>query len=129
MLFVVEVMMLRGGEVKDIIELKRQGLSVSQISAMSGYDRKTIRKYLGNPKIPVYKPRCSNGSKLEPFYEYLQHRMSEGVWNASVLFREILSLGYTGQVSILRDWIHPQREQHIVHWILLFPSRLHCILF
>lgn len=103
--------MLRGGEVKDIIELKRQGLSVSQISAMSGYDRKTIRKYLGNPKIPVYKPRCSNGSKLEPFYEYLQHRMSEGVWNASVLFREIVSLGYTGQVSILRDWIHPQREQ------------------
>ena len=68
MLFVVEVMMLRGGEVNDIIELKRQGLSVSQISAMSGYDRKTIRKYLGNPKIPMYKPRISGGSKLEPFY-------------------------------------------------------------
>ena len=60
MLFVVEVMMLRGGEVNDIIELKRQGLSVSQISAMSGYDGKTIRKYLGNPKIPVYKPRISS---------------------------------------------------------------------
>ena len=45
MFFVVEVMMLRGGEVNDIIELKRQGLSVSQISAMSSYDRKTIRKY------------------------------------------------------------------------------------
>lgn len=37
--------------------------------------------------------------------------MSEGVWNASVLIREIVSLEYTGQVSILRDWIHPQREQ------------------
>jgi lambda repressor-like predicted transcriptional regulator len=44
MLFLLEVMMLRGREVKDIIELKRQGLSLSQISAMSGYDRKTIRK-------------------------------------------------------------------------------------
>jgi transposase len=76
MLFLVEVMMLRGGEVKDIIELKRQGLSVSQISAMSGYDRKTIRKYLGNPKIPVYKPRISGGSKLEPFYGYLSRRVN-----------------------------------------------------
>ncbi len=44
MFFVVEVMMLRGGEVNDIIELKRQGLSAIQISAMSGYDRKTIRQ-------------------------------------------------------------------------------------
>ena len=49
MLFVAEVMMLRGGEVNDIIELKRQGLSVSQISAISGNDRMTIPKYLGNP--------------------------------------------------------------------------------
>ena len=103
--------MLRGGEVNDIIELKRQGLSVSQISAMSGYDRKTIRKYLGNPKIPVYKPRISGGSKLEPFYGYLSDRMSEGAWNAVVLFREIVQLGYTGKVTILRMWMHPQREQ------------------
>lgn len=96
--------MLRGGEVNDIIELKRQGLSVSQISAMSGYDRKTIRKYLGNPKIPMYKPSISNGSKLEPFYGYLSQRMAEGAWNAVVLFREIVQLGYTGKVTILRMW-------------------------
>jgi len=45
MLFVGEVMMLRGGEVNDIIELKRQVISVSHISSMSGYDCKTIRMY------------------------------------------------------------------------------------
>jgi transposase len=32
--------------VSDIGELKRQGLSVQAISMFTGFDRKTIRKYL-----------------------------------------------------------------------------------
>ncbi len=115
--------MLRGGEVNDIIELKRQGLSVSQISAMSRYDRKTVRKYLGNPKIPVYKPRISSGSKLEPLYGYLSQRMSEGEWNAVVLFREIVELGYTGKVTILRISMQPQREQATQVVVRRFETR------
>jgi transposase len=35
--------------------------------------------------------------------------MSEGAWNAVVLFREIVQLGYTGKVTILRMWLLPQR--------------------
>jgi transposase len=37
--------MLRGGEVKEISELRRQGLSVTQISTVTGFDRKAIRNY------------------------------------------------------------------------------------
>jgi transposase len=35
--------------VQEITELKREGLRISAISELSGYDRKTIRKYLLAP--------------------------------------------------------------------------------
>ena len=38
--------MLRGKDVQDMEELKRQGLSIRAISRLTGYDRKTISKYL-----------------------------------------------------------------------------------
>ena len=37
---------LRSMEVQDIEELKRQGMSVSGIAQVTGFDRKTIRKYI-----------------------------------------------------------------------------------
>ncbi len=42
--------MLRGKEVSDIEELKRQGLSIQAISKLTGFDRKTIRKYRLKPE-------------------------------------------------------------------------------
>ena len=95
--------MLRGGEVKDIQELKRQALSISQISAHTGFDAKTIRKYLQDPKRPHYGPRQHTPSKLDPFKAYLEQRLQSGVWNAVVLLRELKEKGYTGGYSILRD--------------------------
>lgn len=41
-----------------ILELHRQGLSVSAIAARTGHDRKTVRKYIREaPAVPKYKPR------------------------------------------------------------------------
>jgi transposase len=97
--------------VQDIEELKRQGLSVRAISRLTGYDRKTIRRYLLEPRgVPVYGPRPTGPSKLDAFKEYLQERMQAGVWNARVLLRELRERGYTGSYTILTDWLRPQRE-------------------
>jgi len=35
--------------------------------------------------------------------------MRAGVWNAQVLLRELRERNYTGEYTILRDWLHPQR--------------------
>ena len=59
--------MLRGREVKDITELRRQGLTISQIGAVTGFDRKTIRKYLNDPTTPHYVARKKRDSKLDAF--------------------------------------------------------------
>jgi transposase len=98
-------------EVNELIELKRQGLSIKAISAATGFDRKTIRKYLGKPDaIPAYAPRPPRPSMLEPFHGYLRERLSAGVWNGVVLLRELKERGYTGGYTILTDWLRPQRS-------------------
>lgn len=103
--------MFRGKDVQEIEELKRQGLSQRTISELTGYDRKTIRRYLGGGSgMPVYGPRPAAASKLDPFKDYLKERMQAGVWNAQVLLRELRKKNYTGGYTILKDWLHPQRE-------------------
>lgn len=108
--------MLRGGDVTDLQELKRQGLSISQISSMSGFDRKTVRKYLRSDgsdgaAVPQYVPRPERSGKLDSFAPYVEERLSAGVWNAVVLLQELRSRGYTGGYTILKDYLRPLRHQ------------------
>jgi transposase len=97
--------------VEEISALKREGLSIQKISQLTGFDRKTIRKYLLKPEgRPEYGPRPAPMSKLEPFKPYLDERLKAGVWNAQVLLRELRQRNYGGGYTILTDWLRPQRE-------------------
>ena len=63
---------------EEINQLKRDGLSILAISNLTGYDRKTIRKYLSEPTAkPEYPPRPRPAGKLEPFKAYLSERLQE----------------------------------------------------
>ena len=95
----------------DFAEMKREGLSIQAISSLTGFDRKTVRKYLLQPdEIPAYGPRPSSPSKLDEFKPYLEERLKAGVWNAAVLLRELRARSYAGGYTILKDWLQPQRE-------------------
>jgi len=62
----------------------------SASSKLTGWERKTIRKYLLQPNaVPQYGPRRKHASKLDLFKPYLEERMRAGVWNAQVLLREL----------------------------------------
>ena len=50
--------MIRLGELMMILELHRQGVSISAIARRTGRDPKTIRKYIERGiEAPVYGPR------------------------------------------------------------------------
>ena len=102
--------MLRGGDVSEIRELHRQGLSVTQIHALTGFARSTIRKYLKQPGTPRYSPRPKQPGKLDPFLPFLEERLQAGVWNAVVLLKELKERGYTGGYTILKEYLHPRRQ-------------------
>jgi transposase len=102
--------MLRGGDVKEIQEFHRQGLSITQIQQLTGYSRDTIRKYLETTGIPRYGPRPPRPTKLDPFIPFLEERLKAGVWNAVVLFRELKERGYDGSYTRVKAYLHPRRE-------------------
>lgn len=105
--------MLRGADVNEIQQLHREGLSISQISALKDIDRKTVRKYLhaGAPQVPRYGPRPTRQSLLGPFVPYIQARLAAGVWNAVVLLGEIKERGYQGHYTLLCDYLRPLRQE------------------
>jgi transposase len=83
--------------VHELEEMKQMGLSVLAISEVTGYDRKTVWKYLLEPEgLPSYGPRGSPPSKLDAHKPYLEDRLTAGVWNAQVLLRELRQRGYDG---------------------------------
>ena len=102
--------LLRGGDVDDLRTFRRQGLSISEIHRLTGFDRKTIRKYLLHPERPRYGPRTPRPSKLESYKPYVAERLQAGVWNARVLLRELRARGYVGGYTILTDYLRPQRQ-------------------
>jgi transposase len=115
--------LLRGRDVDEIKELKREGLSIRAISRLTGYDRKTISRYLLAPAgRPVYKTRPSAATNLEPFKAYLKERLKAGVWNAQVLFRELRERDYGGGYSTLTEWLRPQRKEGLVVAVRRFET-------
>lgn len=103
--------MLRGGQVRAMYELKGKGQSIRGIAREVGVSRNTVRKYLRASEIPKAKPRARRGSKLNPYKEYLEERLSHGVDNCMVLLREIRERGYTGGYTILKDYVQPLRRK------------------
>lgn len=94
----------------EILQLKRSGLAISQIAAITGFNRRTIRKYLVHPDTPRYPARAPRPTKLDPFHPYLQQRLTQGAWNATVLFRELKERGYEGGYTALKEFLRPLRK-------------------
>jgi transposase len=109
--------------VEEVNELRRQGLSIRAISQLTGYNRRTVRKYLLKPAgRPVYGPRPEPVSKLDPFKPYVKERLLSGVWNAQVLLRELRERNYSGSYTILTDWLRPQRTEALAVAVRRFET-------
>jgi transposase len=80
--------LLRGKDVQELKELQRQGMSIQAISKLTGWDRKTIRKYMQAAGVaPEYGPRRAQPSKLGGFKPYLEEQLRAGVWNGRTAAR------------------------------------------
>ncbi len=104
--------MLRVDEWVAIKEMARQGVSISEIGRRTGRDRNTIRKVLLETAPREHRRIVrSRVRKLDPFRDYLLGRIEEGCANASVLMEEIARGGYTGKLTMLREFLHPIRAE------------------
>ena len=81
--------MLKVGQVKEIYEMKGAGRSIRGIAGELGIARNTVRRYLNSPEAIRPMPRPRRASKLDPYTEFVDRRMSEGLENCVVLHREL----------------------------------------
>lgn len=94
-----------------IQNLKSEGLSISQIAARTGLDRKTVRKYIARGlDAPAYGPRRPRERLIEPFEVYLRERIA-GFPDLSGkrLLREIRERGYKGGYTAVTDFLREAR--------------------
>jgi transposase len=99
------------GELVMILDLHRQGLTVSVIARQLELDRKTVRKYIERGlEPPAYGPRRPRSRRLEPFEAYLRQRVAAypGL-NGSRLLREIRDRGYNGGYTAVTDFLREVR--------------------
>jgi transposase len=88
--------------------LAERGLYLCDIAKQVGVHPRTVRRALDRGGAPAARP-ARRGSRLDPFRTEIDRLLAEDVWNAVVIFRELQAKGYTGQLSILRDYIRPKR--------------------
>jgi transposase len=112
------------GELVMILDLHRQGLSVSAIARRVGIDRKTARKYIERGlEPPSYGPRQPRARRLEPFEAYLRQRVAAypGL-TASRLMREIREHGYVGGYSAVTDFLREVRPSPVPPFEVRFET-------
>ena len=110
-MFFREWVLVELGDVMTILELHRQGLSISAIATRLGMDRKTVRKYINNGvQAPRYGPRAPRPRVMDPFMDYVTERIrSFPELSTQRLLREIRALGYKGGRSALGDVVRDVR--------------------
>lgn len=88
--------------------LNNQGAFIKDIAAELGVHPKTVSRALVRGSAP--KPqRKRRGSKLDPYKAKIDKLLSENIWNAMVILREIQADGYTGEETLVRRYISPKR--------------------
>ncbi len=94
--------------------LLQQGFSPTSVAATLGVSRRTVYNY--THRI-VFKDNCKQGrpkgkSKLAPFYLQIDAAMeADFTLNAELLFSKLISSGYTGKISIVRDYVRKKRQE------------------
>lgn len=97
-----------------ILDLHRQGLSVTAIARRTGRDPKTVRKYIERGlEPPVYGPRqVGRPSKLAPYLDYLRERVASFPDLSAVrLTRELRERGYKGAYTAVKRFVAAIRPE------------------
>jgi transposase len=100
--------MLRKEDFAVIKSLHQRGVYQKDIALELSVHPKTVSRALKRGSAPK-SLGGRRGSKLDPFKRRVDYLLSEGVWNAVVILRELQAEGYQGGITVLRQYIAPKR--------------------
>ena len=83
------------------------GKAPTPLARSSEYPKNTARKYIereeGSP------PETERFSKLDAYKPQLHELMNHGIFNCVVLLERLQAAGYSGGITILKEYVHPYR--------------------
>src|SRR5262245_47709316 len=88
--------------------LKARGVYNVDIAAELGVHPKTVSRALKRGAAPS-SSKAKRSSKLDPYKAQIDTLLQDGVWNAVVILREIQGAGYSGGITMLREYSTPKR--------------------
>jgi transposase len=103
-----EVPMIRKEDFAVIKALEERGEFLKDIAQELGVHPKTVSRALKRNGAPR-RERTRAASKLEPYKPKVDQLLSQNVWNAKVILREIQAEGYSGGYTMLREYVEPKR--------------------
>ena len=92
-----------------ITERRAEGAFITDIATELGVHPKTVSRALKRGSEPAPRRAGRGQTKLSPYHEAIDQWLQEGVWNASVIFRQLKAIGYEGGYTMVRLYIQPKR--------------------
>jgi transposase len=106
-----------------IRDLYLQGFSISEIARKTGFDRKTVKKYIRLKTLPEPQKRPGRKSKLDPFKPYILEKLKEGPYTAARLYREIKEMGFDGGKTIVKDFVQKVRPEQGIPAVFRYETK------
>jgi transposase len=108
-----EGQMVRADLVREMVARRERGEGTRQIARELAVDRKTVRRWL---RLGGWQPRQGGARPraLDPYLPFIERRGPEVSWNGVVLYRELVSLGFSGGYQQVQRLLKPRRDRR--HW-------------
>ena len=90
--------------------MKGAGRSIQGVAQELDVSRNTVCKYLKSPEAMQPRPRLCAGRSWDPYAEYIDRRMAEGL-DCRVLDQEVQTLGCQGSYSTVVQYVRPRRQR------------------
>lgn len=101
--------MIKPEEVMNIRSLKKQGYSNRAIARITGLDRRTVKKYLKEGELPIYK-KVNRQSKLEEYKPLIAGWLSQENYQASRIHELLICEGFKGSYDVVQRHVKRIKE-------------------
>jgi transposase len=98
-------------KIMEIKYLAREGVPKAEIARRCGVSRQTVHNRLHSDQLVAHS-RPPRPSKLDPYKAYIRTRLGLFDLPATVLDRELRARGYSGGLTILRQYVAPLKAEY-----------------
>ena len=117
--------MIRSGLVNAIRDEALEGKSPYAIGKELGISKNTVKRYVNQPTTVHGLKGKMKPSKLDPFKPKVNAMMEDGVFNCVVILERLQDMGYTGGITIIKDYVKPFRPAKNAPAVRLPLNRFH----